>query len=115
MSRTKTFVLTPPPASRQMRAAALSTGKLVVPTVQQKNTPTDGGQGRRKDGHVGKRELRVGVGDGGDAGGAHGKAGARNANCDLSEHRQMVLTPKALLGTSRRLRQDLTKWASTLS
>ena len=36
-------------------------------------------------------------------------------DCDLSQNRQMVLTLKALLGTSRGLRQDLTEFASTLS
>ena len=47
-------------------------------------------------------------------GDGHGKTGAQNANCDQLENRQMVLTLEALFGT-KRLRQDLKEWASTLS
>ena len=60
-----------------------------------RQTRTESGRGRRR------RSTRKDWG--------HGRTGAQNMNCDQSENRQMVLTLKALLGTSRGLRQDLTE------
>ena len=84
MTRTKTFV---------RRAAAFSRREPRRPSRLQQNTPTDGGQGRRKDGHICKRELRVGVGDGGGTNPASHKccvqeliAPTLGASCRLHHH-----------------------------
>ena len=81
---------------------------LDVPAAQQQNTPTDGGQGRRKDGHIGKRDLRVEEGDGGGAGEARKDWGSKRELRSVGKQTN-GLTQKALLGTSRGLRQDLTE------
>ena len=55
---------------------------LSVPTSQQQHTPTDDGQGRREDGHIGKHWLKEGAGVASDEGTRPGEVAVPDERCD---------------------------------